>query len=399
MIGQIITALAGLVYGKLTAVYISPAVWGDYSLGIVALTLVHGLFIAPAIQSFKAALGQFSPAQAITFYSQRIATTYLMLAVPVLLAGLYAQKAIVGLVWIAAVGQGFYQLGSSYLNATNQHRLYAFIQAGYAIGTLLVFICLVFAIDQPTTIGLWQTLALVNVIGAIASISQPGFASETAVCLIPLRHSTELSQAYRQYVWPLFSLALWNWIINYADRYLIRFFLTDADVGYYSMGYSLGSKLLLVVAPLLAFLSPQILQLRSSGQPSEMANVLIYRYLLHYVLIAGVGCIGYYLSYDWIGQLFLSDRYEPAFLIGPIVAAGYLFLTSVHLLELKWYAFGQTWFILWHNVVGAVLNVGLSFLLIPRMGIVGAALATLLGFAGQFLMAIGLFTSARLNNQ
>ena len=179
----------------------------------------------------------------------------------------------------------------------------------------------------------------------------------------------------------------------------MRLYLTDADVGQYVMGYSLGSKLLILVAPLLTFLAPKILKLRATGLPSATANPLLLRYLARYVVVAGSGCLLFYLSRDWVGQWLLSDRYKPAFLIGPIVAVGYLFLTSIHLLEVKWYAFGQTRLVLFHNVLGAVLTVALNIVLIPRLGILGASLAALLGFAGQFLLVIWLFLSEKFNRQ
>ena len=397
MSGQGVVALAGLAYGKLTAIYIPPAVWGDYSLLFVAMTLLQSLFITPTLQSFKAALVQFPKQQAVTFYGRLLLFIYLILLLPIFLLGIYYQRSIFSLIWLAALGQGIVQFGSNYLNALGQHRRYTLLQTGYSIATLIGFGFIVVALEQRTVAGLWQVLLVVNVIWAAIAGWQLMGDNKDVFRSAATTDLSELRQACKRYVWPLLSLALWGWLINYADRYLIRFYLTDADVGQYTMGYSLGSKLLLVIAPVLSFLSPQILRLRATGESSETANQLIWPYLFYYVLLAGTGCLIFYLGREWIGELLLSDRYAPAFLVGPIVAIGYLFLTSIHVLELKWYAFGQTRFVLWHNVLGAFLNIGFNFLLIPRMGILGAALATLLGFFGQFLLAIWLFLSVRYN--
>ena len=394
--GQVIAALAGLVYGKLTAVYIQPAVWGDYSLWFVGMTLLHGVFITPTLQSLKAALGQFSHQSVIAFYGRVLLLIYLTIGpLLALLAGLYYQNSIVSLIWIAAIGQGVYQFGSIYLNALDRHRAYTLLQAGYAIGTVLAFILVAIGLNNRTVIGLWQAVTVVNSVLAVIAIWPLLRLGGVVVSSAINTTTVALRRSYGQYVWPLLSLAFWGWLINYADRYLIHLYLPDTDVGYYAMGYSLGSKLLLLVAPLLAFLSPQIIRLRAAGQSPEQANALLLSYLIRYVGLAGIGCLLFYAGRVWIGQWLLSDRYATAFVIGPVVATGYLFLTSIHLLELKWYAFGQTVFVLWHNVLGAFLNIGFNLLLIPRMGILGAALATLLGFAGQFLFAIGLFSVAK----
>lgn len=397
--GQSITALAGLLHGKLTAVYIPPTIWGDYTLLFVGMTLLQGLFVAPTVQSFKAALAQFPPQRVVAFYGRMAGLIYGAIALLLtFLAGLYRQPLLFGLIWITAVGQGVYQFGHTYLNASGQHRNYALLQAGYAIGTVLGLAFIVIGLNDRTVTGLWLAFALVNSLLATATIGWFVRNDGPTFRLATRTDSTDLRRRYKQYVGPLLSLAFWSWLINYADRYLIRLYLTDADVGQYAMGYSLGSKLLWLVAPLLAFLSPQVLHLRAAGQSSETANRLIGRYLIRYVLLAGVGCWLFYGSREWIGQWLLSDHYAPAFAVGPIVAMGYLFLTSTHLIELKWYAFGKTRFILWHNMLGAFLNIGFNFLLIPRLGIEGAALATLLGFAGQFLLAMGLFSSEKSAN-
>lgn len=396
MSGQMIMALAGLAYGKLTAVYIAPDVWGDYSLWFVAMTLLHGVFISPALQSFKAALSQFSCQPVIAFYGHLLLLMYLTIGpLLALSAGLYYQNPVFGLVWIAAVGQGIYQFSTTYLNASGQHRAYTLLHAGCAISTVLSFMFVVIGFNNRTATGLWQATLLVNTGLAIVAIWLLIYPNGVIFSSAPGADSTELRRTYRQYVWPLVSLAFWGWLINYADRYLIRLYLTDADVGQYAMGYSLGSKLVWLAAPLLAFLSPHVLNLRTNGQTPEQANPILLSYLIRYVGLAGMGCLLFYVGRVWIGQWLLSDRYAPAFVVGPIIATGYLFLTSIHLLELKWYAFGQTPFVLWHNILGAILNIGFNLLLIPRMGIVGAALAALLGFAGQFLLVIGLFLFAK----
>ncbi|GAB4044448.1 hypothetical protein GCM10028774_63840 [Spirosoma jeollabukense] len=396
-----VSALMTLIYGKLTAVYILPAEWGDYSLLFAAMTLSHSFLVTPTIQSFKVAFARFSHRQTIRFYCRILLLIYLtILPTVALVAGLYYQNPIFGLVWLAAFGQGIYQFGNSYLNVSGQHRRYVLIQIGYAASNVLIFLVFIVGFRQQTSVGLWQSLTLLNSLFALLAYWQLIQAIRTHESLSEITVDwSELINSFRQYAGPLLSLAFWGWINNYADRYLLRLYLTDADVGQYVMGYSLGSKLLILVAPLLTFLSPQVLELRAAGQPSVTANPLILRYLGRYGALAGTGCLLFYLNHDWIGELLLSDRYSPAFLVGPIVAAGYLFLTSIHLLEMKWYAFGQTRLVLFHNVSGAVLTIALSTLLIPRLGILGAALATLFGFAGQFLLVIWLFLSEKFNSQ
>jgi len=388
--GQGVSAGLGLLYGKLTALYISPDVWGEYSLLLAGMTFVHSLLITPTIQSFKSALGQFSRTTVVRFYGQLLVVLYtILMPLVALLAGLYFRNPLFGLVWLAAVGQGLYQFGADYRNAQGQHRSFTRLQMGYAASMLVAFGGLVVGFRQYTAAGLWQSMALVNSLFALLSAAPLYRLIRHTPALLPDR--PQLVQAYRRYVTPLLGMAVWAWILNYADRYLIRLYLTDADVGQYTMGYSLGAKLLLLSAPLLAFLSPHMLTLRRDNQPASMVNALVFRYLRQYMLSAGLACLAFFLGRHLLGTLLLSAQYEQSMTVAPIVATGYLFLTSIHLLELKWYAFGQTRYILWHTLVGVVVNLALNVLLIPRLGITGAAWATTIGYAAQFTIAYWLF--------
>lgn len=388
--GQGLSAGLGLIYGKLTALYIAPDVWGEYSLLLAGMTFVHSLLITPTIQSFKSALGQFSRTTVVRFYGQLLLALYtILMPLVAVLAGIYFRSPLFGLVWLAAVGQGLYQFGADYRNAQGQHRSFIRLQMGYAAAMLVSFGCLVVGLRQYTATGLWQSMALVNGWFALLSAVPLYKLIRHTPSLLPNR--PQLIQAYRRYVTPLFGMALCAWVLNYADRYLIRLYLTDADVGQYTMGYSLGAKLLLLSTPLLAFLSPHMLTLRRANQPASMVNALVFRYLRHYMLGAGLACLLFFLGRNLIGTLLLSAQYEQAMNVAPIVATGYLFLTSIHLLELKWYAFGQTRYILWHTLFGVVVNLALNMLLIPRLGIIGAAWATMIGYAAQFTTAYWLF--------
>ena len=393
--GQGVVALANVVYGKATALYIPPTEWGRYSILMAVMMLLHGFLVTPAIQSFKASLAVFSHQTSVRFYGCLLGITY-GIVLTVLMAGVYGLGwPVVWLwVWLAAVGQGVYSLSTDYLNVSGQHRAYTFLLSLYALANLLLFGIVVLGFGRHTVVTLWQMLALLNGLFAGASVWQSARLwreSWNTNKKVSTWFPSEILRQYQRYVWPLVSLAGWNWLINYADRYLIRLYLTDADVGYYAMGYSVGSKLLILVTPLIAFLSPLVFQLKADGQPGANANRLLMPYLKRYAAVAGGVCLLFAGLYRWVGQLLLSAAYEPAFVVGPIVAVGYLFLTCIHILEMKWYAYGTTRLVLWHTIVGAVLNCGLNLVLIPRFSIMGAALATLLGFAGQFLVVLWLF--------
>ncbi|MEZ0610034.1 lipopolysaccharide biosynthesis protein [Fibrella sp. WM1] len=95
--------------------------------------------------------------------------------------------------------------------------------------------------------------------------------------------------------------------------------------------------------------------------------------------------------------MLLSEAYRPAFLIAPTVALGYLFLTLIHLHEIKWYVYGQTTFILGHYAAGAIVNITLNGLLIPWWGLPGAAIATVCSCLLQLGLVMYMYHCNRRN--
>lgn len=389
--GQVIMAIAGLVLGKAIALYIPPTELGDYNLLLSGLSLAHVVLIVPVLQAFKTHQAQFGVRAAFPFYSRLIGIAYGLCAGVLLVFGyIYDQFLLALLISAAGIGQGFYSGSIDYLNLTGKHRFYTAIQLGYSIGNLLLFALLVIGYHQATSLGLWVCLALSNVL----------FASVSFIYSYKQVPATRLNvpglptvKAFWQYASPLLALSLWGWVINYGDRYLISLYLSEADVGQYSVGYGLGSKLVILVSPFVVHSTRRVYALRAANVPTKAVWLVQRKYLFTYAAIAGSACVAYLLLHNQLGLLLLSDTYRTAFQIGPIIAFGYLFLTLIHLLEVQWYAYGYTRLTLWTTLAGAMANIGLNLIFIPYFGLIGAAFASLLGFLIQFLVACFLYKS------
>ncbi len=384
-------AIAGLILGKAIALYIPPTELGDYNLLLSGLNLAHVVLIVPILQAFKTDQAQLGIRAAFPFYSRLIGLAYVLCAGALLVFGyVYDQFLPALLISAAGIGQGLYSGSIDYLNLNGKHRFYTAIQLSYSIGNLLLFALVVINYHQSTSLGLWLCLALSNVIFA-------GIGLTYSYKLIP---ATRLNvpdlptfATFWRYAFPLIALALWGWVINYGDRYLISLYLSEADVGQYSVGYGLGAKLVILVSPFVVHSTRQVYALRAANVPTKAVWLVQRKYLFTYAALAGSACVAYLLLRDELGLLLLSDTYKEAFQIGPVIAFGYLFLTLIHLLEVQWYAYGYTRLILWTTIAGAVANIGFNLIFIPYFGLIGAAFASLLGFLIQFVVACFLYKS------
>jgi len=86
-----------------------------------------------------------------------------------------------------------------------------------------------------------------------------------------------------------------------------------------------------------------------------------------------------------LGHSLINSSYWSGLPIVPVVLAGYVFLGIYNNLIAGIYIKEKTQYLPAITFVGALLNVVVNFILIPRLGMMGAALATLVAYAGMAL--------------
>jgi len=176
------------------------------------------------------------------------------------------------------------------------------------------------------------------------------------------------------------------WVVASSDRYVIGYFLGATSVGVYSAGYGLGS-LIMMPAGILAFvLPPALSKLSDEGRMEEVRTHLSYS--LKYLLAVAIPFVfGATILAEPVLKLFSTAEVAgKGYLVVPLVALSSLFFVAYvpisHILVLvkKTRVIGAIW------VGCALVNLGLNILVVPRSGISGAAITTLIAYG----LALGL---------
>lgn len=174
---------------------------------------------------------------------------------------------------------------------------------------------------------------------------------------------------------PLLIAHITGWAIEKADRILITEIISPEEAGIYGVGYQLASIVLVIESALSRAWLPNIIKRRQEGNSHKLRSdmgktVLILISITLFSILAAI----IYLKF------FVGPKFGKAFYIIIIVSFAYLFdgiwkLYNGYLIvdgKMKIYSFSV--------VIGSILNVGLNLILIPFLGINGAAVATLLSF-------------------
>lgn len=172
-----------------------------------------------------------------------------------------------------------------------------------------------------------------------------------------------------------------SWTVRLSDRYMIGLLLGMTYVGYYSPGYELGTVISIFIAPL-SFMLPAVLSKHyDENSITEVQKILQYS-LKYYLLLAIPSVIGLSLLSESILMILSTPEIaKESYIITPFVALAtllfgvYAIVMQVLILDKNTKITGIIW------VVAAIINVGLNIIIIPYLGIITAALTTLIAFA------------------
>jgi len=193
-----------------------------------------------------------------------------------------------------------------------------------------------------------------------------------------------------RYSAPLVLVGLCQMALNQGDRLLLRQLGPENEamgwVGIYSLGYQVGWLVQLVlVGSIMQIWQPWIFSVQDPQRRVE----LVRRVSTWALFAVGTASIGLMLFGRELVHV-LSSPKHPEFLLAysvvPWVCAGYAFFLLNGLSQVPMFIAKRTWPMLWLNLLAVAVNFGLNFALIPRLGFVGAAIATLATF-----MVLGVF--------
>ena len=180
---------------------------------------------------------------------------------------------------------------------------------------------------------------------------------------------------------PLVLSSINVFIMLYTDRVAIKKLMTISDVGIYGIGYRFASIVGFLMVGINLALTPLIYS-KYSAEATRNELVMIFRYFLAIALPLIMLISLFSQEFLW---LFTTPQYYNAWSVMPILAAAillsnmYIFMPGLDIAK-------KTKNISTINITAAISNIALNFILIPFLGIVGAALASLVSSFVMFSM-------------
>lgn len=250
----------------------------------------------------------------------------------------------------------------------------------------LVTVVLLYSIIQPLISIIVVKIAKDKVTGRIISIAIVQFVVYIALFIKQMK---EGKIYFSKNIWiyalsfniPLVPHYISQSVLNSADRIMIGSIIGKSESGIYSLAYSVASIMLLFNSSLLQTIDPWIYQKIKQKKIEEISKV---GYLsLGIVAIANLLLI---LIAPEIVLIFAPKEYYNSIWIVPSIAMSNFFMFSYSLFAGFEFYYKKTLFIMIASVIGAIVNIILNYIFIPKFGYIAAGYTTLVCY---IIYAIG----------
>ncbi|WP_248515204.1 flippase [Salinarchaeum laminariae] len=376
--------LRGIVVIPLVTIYLGTAAYGAYAQVFAVATLLGQVTLLGLDTGIVQFFQQYGEDRSVTYWTLAsallltgtgsmlvVAAAAPLLATYTLGDRAFATTFLVGsalvplTVWL--------RFGQGYLRATRRIKYYSLSDVAVVYGHIAAVAGTVLLTD----FGIAGVLAVVVATRAVAVggihlaiVREVGVASP----------SLERFRYFLGYSVPTMGTDVARSTLTQADRLLVGAVLGATAVGVYSVAYQVAQGMLLYVRPLSITLFPEFSRLWAEERP-RVRDLTITA--LRYFIALAVPTIGglWLIGKSILNLLTTPDVAAEAAPLLVLLAIGILLQGVSEIYTELFYAADQTSVPLRIQGVAAIVNVALNALLLPTIGIQGAAIATIVTFA------------------
>ena len=183
---------------------------------------------------------------------------------------------------------------------------------------------------------------------------------------------------------PLILHVLGAVIITYSDRVFIANYISLESAGMYSVGYQIGMIVYIIQNSFNQAWVPWFFERLKINKEIEKIKIIRFTYL-YFILVFLFALFISYLA-PFIYQIFISDAYINGLEIVIWITVGFAFNGMYKMVGNYIFFVKKTYIISIITIFTAVINIGLNYYMVNKLGAVGVAQATAISFLIQFIL-------------
>lgn len=174
------------------------------------------------------------------------------------------------------------------------------------------------------------------------------------------------------------------WIMNSSDRIMVSSMVGIAANGIYAVSYKLPTLVSTFTTIFNQAWSYSAIREEGTEDESEYNNK-IFKVLIGIVMLIGIGLVTFMKSFL---SIYVAKEYYDAWKYTPFLTVGCVYLTLASFMATSYTVHKDSFGYLFSGMFGAVFNIAMNFILIPRIGVYGAAIATCISYVLVFVFRL-----------
>jgi O-antigen/teichoic acid export membrane protein len=183
---------------------------------------------------------------------------------------------------------------------------------------------------------------------------------------------------------PLVPAGFTIWVMQASDRWFVMNMLGSYEVGIYSIGAKFAMLLALGIEVFRKAWWPLAMDILHKPEGSRFIRD-IARW---YILLGSIGAVTLALIAPYLVRIMVDEQYFESWRIVGILGWSGIFYGFYLISELGIFKSKKTYYSFYINLFGALINIGLNYFLILKLGMIGAAYATVVALMISNILAM-----------
>lgn len=174
------------------------------------------------------------------------------------------------------------------------------------------------------------------------------------------------------------------WIMNSSDRIMVSSMVGISANGIYAISYKLPTLVSTLTTIFNQAWSYSAIREEGTSDENEYNNK-VFKTLIGIVMLIGIGLTTFIKPFL---SVYVTEEYYIAWKYTPFLTIGCIYLTMASFMATSYTVHKDSFGYLFSGVFGAIFNVIMNFVLIPYIGIYGAAIATCISYILVFIFRL-----------
>jgi len=356
-------------------------IWAQTNVTVALLTMILALGLGTAVQRFLA--GEENREKRRHAFSAMYWTVFTFACLVLLISVLLRQNLslllfaspqyalFVPLTFLWALVNATFSLSASYLVARGKIKMLSAIQLAISLASMTLIITLATA-----GCNLWWVISSLIIAQAFFMVINLAVISRELGFPKPNFKGMSYFLAFSV---PLIPSLLLFWIIDSSDRYFITHLANLSQAGIYSASYNLANITQLFYSPICFILFPILSRFWDQNETSRVRSHLEYSMKL-FLVLAIPGSVGLYILSQPLLNILTTYEYAVGGVLVFLISLG-IILQGIYMINVYMVVVAkQTKWLPLMIAVAALTNIVMNLALIPRVGVIGAAISTLVSY-------------------